>query len=397
MSRPALPAYRLKIPCADEREFLERFAQKYVASGIFVPAKDPLAVGTRVHIKLEFKGGQVLVAGDAMVTSRTPPDKSDKPGMTMRLTALHPSSIQFGLSPSAPGAPMHATPALTPAPPPMSAALTPAPPPLGAALTPAPPPLHRPQRAGELHDLFDLDEEPDPPPPAPPTAAAAAPVSAPAPAPRAAAAEAAPLVADDAIDFAEPEPTPEPAAASPAPRRPAPTLEALDAPGPAEAGAARPGRPEGATAPSGRVATGGRRRTLAVALVAALACVAAATAIALRQRGGSGPVASRVEAELRLADARLMEGRLAAPRGDSALEHLLAAKSAAPKDARVTSRLGLLADKFEQLGELALARKNLGEARVHLEAALQADPGRDRVRGRLAAAAGEPGGGPAAR
>ena len=87
-----------------------------------------------------------------------------------------------------------------------------------------------------------------------------------------------------------------------------------------------------------------------------------------------------------------MEGRLAGPAGDSALDHLLSAKAAAPDDPRVKTRLGLLADKFEELGDRALARRNLREAEVHFAAAVRSDPRREAARRKLAEIAAAPDG-----
>jgi hypothetical protein len=92
---------------------------------------------------------------------------------------------------------------------------------------------------------------------------------------------------------------------------------------------------------------------------------------------------ARVDEQLRIADLRLLEGRLASAGGDSALDHLLEAKGLAPNDGRVATRLKLLADKFEQLGARAVARKNLREASVHFKAALMADPARADARAKL--------------
>lgn len=306
MPPPAQPlTFRVKIPCSDEREFRERFAPKYVANGIFVPSQEPKPVGTRVRIKLELRTGVVLVVGDAMVTSRTTPDKSDKPGMTMRITALHPESIKFDLSPHGAKA---ATPEMAPA--------------------TAPPPS---KGSGE----------------AKPAKAAQA-----------------PILFEGSLDEVTPEPSP------------------VEPPSPPPPAAAR----------------GGRRLAIPIAAAVGVALLAA-TALAVARRG-PGPAdasAARASAELRIADQRLREGRLAGAGGDSALDHLLAAKGAAPGDPRVAARLSLLAEKFELLGASALARKNLGEAAVHLDAALRADPARASARKKLAEleAAKSPGSAPA--
>jgi hypothetical protein len=322
LAAPApVPAYRLKIPCSDEREFRERFAPRYVADGIFIPSQDPKPVGTRVRIKLEIRGGQVLVSGDAMVTSRTPSGTSDKPGMTIRLTALHPESIRFELSPSA-----ASSPALTPA--------APAP-----ALTPAPPPLPTAPRALAADDLFRIEDERErPAPPAPPPDVGH------------------PDQEGSAATATLPVPTPVPA--SPSPAMAAAPLRAGD-------------------------------RRLFVILIAAAAAAVFAGAIAVaagkarEARAARDAREARASAELRIADDRLRDGRFTGTGGDSALDHLLQARRLAPGDARVEARLRLLADTFEQLGDRAMARKNLGEAAVHFRAAVRADPGRDEVRRKL--------------
>jgi len=331
MTQPApTPSYRLKIACADERDFLEHFAPKYVSSGIVVPSKNPRPVGTRVRVKIELRNGQVLVSGDAIVTSRAMPDATDRPGMTMRLTALHPESFKFELSPAA----------------------------SGAAARPTPPPPAAPPTSGAtpLDDLFLLDDEP----------AEAAPDARPA----------------DAEPGIAPSPTPIPdrgRVAIGAMRRGPPEPDVATPPaGPLEAAPEKTPR-----------AAEGHRFVIWIAL--ALAIVGGiATTVALRApraRVGAAAEAkdaARVAEELRLADSRLMEGRLAGAGGDTALDHLLAARAVAPEDPRVTSRLRLLADKFEQLGERALARRNLGEAAVHYQVALRADPGREGIRRKLA-------------
>ncbi len=121
-----------------------------------------------------------------------------------------------------------------------------------------------------------------------------------------------------------------------------------------------------------------------IAVAAALA-LAGGVAIQVLRRAPAAPDAgaARASEELRIADLRLREGRLAGTGGDTALDHLLAARVAAPGDARVALRLSLLADKFEQLGALAVARKNPREAAVHYAAALKADPGRESARRQL--------------
>jgi hypothetical protein len=121
---------------------------------------------------------------------------------------------------------------------------------------------------------------------------------------------------------------------------------------------------------------------MAAGALVAVAMTAAGVATS-RSNRAKKQVAARVDEQLRLADLRLLEGRLAGAGGESALDHLLEAKGLAPTDERVVTRLKLLADKFEQLGDRALARKNAREAAVHFKATLLADPARARAREKL--------------
>ncbi|HEY6106803.1 MAG TPA: hypothetical protein VIV59_12520, partial [Anaeromyxobacteraceae bacterium] len=343
MSETAPPVVRLKIPCADRREFLEKFAPRYAQSGVFVPGGRPRPVGSRIHLKLEFRDGTVGVSGDALVTGQ---GSAQKPGMVLRFTALRPGSIQFELSPVAGAGP--------------------APTVSGPAATPA---------RGELVDeLFGPDMIEDEPTgsakplevrtgkvklklketPREPGAPAATPV------------EDLPLIAPEPVPVRVQAP---PQVSEPTPARPLP----------------------GSAAASGR----GMRFGVAVAVlglgVMVAVGLAVAGAFASRQ---SKDRAERLEAEIQAADARMIEGRLTGPAGDSALDHLLAARGLSASDARVASRLQALADTFEQLGTRAAARGDLREAAIHLEAAVKADPGRaeaarklDEVKARLAAGA----------
>jgi hypothetical protein len=354
-----LPSYRLKLPCADEREFRERFLQKYVSRGIFVPSERPKPVGTRLRLKLEIKGGAVLVSGDGMVTSVTQPGPNAKPGMTVRLTALHPESIQFSLSPSGNAPPAPRPPATPPtaarpalSPPPLRA---PAAPPKLAAPTPPPPPPA--SRASDDEGLFDLSD------PIPET----------------------PHAAPDEGVMSSTEP------AIPVPFELLEPEEARDLEREQAAGSPAPTPPPGASSAGPSAPIGAARRRLpslrvlvllgfAIAVVAA---VAIGGTVASRKAETARRERARIDALLRVADQRLLEGRLAAAKGDSALDHLLEAKGAAPDDERVVTRLKLLADKFEQLGDRALARKNQREAAVHFKATLMADPTRARAREKL--------------
>lgn len=92
-----------------------------------------------------------------------------------------------------------------------------------------------------------------------------------------------------------------------------------------------------------------------------------------------------VTAELRAADERIAAGRLVGPGGDFALDRLLAARRRVGEDARISRRLLALAATFERLGDAAIQRGDHAEAAVHLQAALQADPGRTTAQEKLAA------------
>lgn len=343
MSRTApLSVIRLKIPCADGRDFLERFAARYVQSGIFVPIGRPHPVGSRIHLKLEFRDGTVGVSGDALVTGQ---GTSQKPGMMLRFTALHPGSIQFDLSPlRGPGRPV---PVVRPRPPP-------------AADAPA---------RGELTDeLFGPDVVGDEPLGSPrPLEVRTSPVK---------------------LKLKETPRQPDAPAAMPIEEHARPIPEVPPGRDQAPPAAVEP-TPAGPLPGPGAAPARAMRSRVALAVVAL--CVAAAAGLAVAGVFASRRSEQRLEAEIRLADARLREGRLVRPPGDSALDHLVAAKSLSAADARVAGRLKTLADTFEQLGMLAAARGELREAAFHLEAAVRADPGRagaarklDEVRARLA-------------
>lgn len=96
--------------------------------------------------------------------------------------------------------------------------------------------------------------------------------------------------------------------------------------------------------------------------------------------GGAGLVAHReqeaIRSQVAKADAHVLAGRLVSAGTDDALDVLLEAKTKWPADARVTTRLSRIADRFEAIGAIALERGNLEEAAAHLEASLRAEPGR---------------------
>lgn len=122
------------------------------------------------------------------------------------------------------------------------------------------------------------------------------------------------------------------------------------------------------------------RRVLAAAVLAAVAAVP----VQLVAAGHDGAAVEHAfAAELAAADDRLATGRIAAPAGDAALDHLEAARGLLPEDGRLTSRARSVAGTLEALGEHALARGDLLEARAHFTGALRADPGRPSVRAKL--------------
>ncbi len=125
------------------------------------------------------------------------------------------------------------------------------------------------------------------------------------------------------------------------------------------------------------------KRTRMIALAAA-AVVALGIGLALMLSMGGGDSraqtptadspAKTIERELAIADERIAAGRLVAPGGDEALDHLLKAKAIDPKHPAVSERLSMLARKFEQLADQALAAGSLAEAATHLQTVLLAEP-----------------------
>ncbi|MBL8953862.1 MAG: protein kinase [Myxococcaceae bacterium] len=82
-------------------------------------------------------------------------------------------------------------------------------------------------------------------------------------------------------------------------------------------------------------------------------------------------------------DERMTSGSLSGPGGDTALDHLTAARALAPDDSRVAERSASLGKVFELLAEKALARGDDAEAAVHLQALLLADPSKPGVEAKL--------------
>lgn len=153
------------------------------------------------------------------------------------------------------------------------------------------------------------------------------------------------------------------------------TLE-LDLPGGAAAAPASAPEPR-----RGRRAA--RTRWLAAAAAAALVAAVAGGAAFVRAQRRAAVLDAAFSDAIRVADERLRAGRLVAPGGDSALDHLLAARALRPGDTRVLARLEMMADTFESLGRRAMARGDLQEAAAHLSGVVRADPGRDWARAEL--------------
>jgi hypothetical protein len=93
-----------------------------------------------------------------------------------------------------------------------------------------------------------------------------------------------------------------------------------------------------------------------------------------------------LDEQLERYDAQVASGALSGPGGDTALDHLVAAQSMAPNDARVRERAKSLGQVFELLADKALARGDDAEAAVHLQALLLADPQRPGIAEKLKAA-----------
>jgi len=309
----SLQAVRLKIPCADGREFLERFAPRYVTQGVFVPTERPRPVGSRIHLRVELRDGSVGASGEALVTGHVA--EPARRGMTLRLSRLDPGGLQFELSPVD-----VAGPAATPRPALAEALFTGAP---AAAATDEP--LRVRTKTVKLKLVAS-----------PPAAAEHAPQPPDAEEPE--------QIGTGDLLLAE----------GPVPRRP-------------------PRR--------------GAGRALGVALGLAVAVAAVLAGVALMQAREEARRTAFAEA-IRRSDDRVRQGRLLGG-GDSALDHLDAARALSPDDAGLLERLDLLASKMEELGERAARRGDARGAEAYYRAALRAEPGRQSAGRRLAEIAGE--------
>jgi hypothetical protein len=322
---PRLPALRVRLPCADERDFYARLADGIAERGLRIPTANLRPVGSRVRVVLEFRNAET-VGGEAVVDAHV---VGRDASTTMNVRFVRLDRPAPGGSPPATSAPAaSASPAAVPD---VAAAAG------GASPDPSP--------ETSFASLFD-DEE-DGPAAAPPPAA---------PPPSGQATDELELLLGD-----------EPATGAEAPAPPA--LAA-----PPRAGAAVPAR---------LLAVAGA----GIALIAALGVLG--YVIVRRSSPPPAPAAAAppaegaLDAHIAAADRRMSDGRLTGP--DGALDHLLAARALRPEDPRVARRLALLADTLETLGARALERADVAEAEVHLAAAWQAAPDRESIRAKLEA------------
>jgi serine/threonine-protein kinase len=130
-----------------------------------------------------------------------------------------------------------------------------------------------------------------------------------------------------------------------------------------------------------RLAQAFARRPMLARGIAAVSLAAVAATLVM---GISANSRSRaLEDQLARYDAQVAAGSLAGPGGDTALDHLVAARQLAPQDGRVKDRAKSLATLFETLADRALTRGDDAEAAVHLQGLLLADPGRPGVTDKL--------------
>ncbi len=148
---------------------------------------------------------------------------------------------------------------------------------------------------------------------------------------------------------------------------------------------ARAARSAGAGSPAGGPLAQVRRRLAGTRLARAMArrptlvrlliALAVTLVVAGVYWGQQLNLSSRaLEGHLERFDAQVASGALSGPGGDTALDHLVAARALAPADPRVRERSKGLAHVFEVLANKALERGDDAEAAVHLQALLLADP-----------------------
>ncbi|MGC4119797.1 MAG: hypothetical protein QM765_35525 [Myxococcales bacterium] len=334
---------RVRLPCKDRNE-LAQYAPSLAAKGVVAGVPKLKPIGTVLRIKLELATGVVAISGEAVVARHV--RAGEKLGLLLHLTRLDPTSFQF----------------------PLAARPAPSNPELPAASQPAP-------------FLASFPSSPSGPsgpstPSAPSTRSTPSTPSS--PSPRGAAPESSALKGlDEAVLFADTSPhllelnRPPPAATV------APPPVAIAPPAGPDTPSLSRGEPEPVDeldfepapdpAPS-------RKRGRVIGGVVAVAAVLAVGLGAYLMRGGTEP--DPVALSLAKADERIAAGRLVGPSGDEALDHLIRARALRADDPRVVQRLKALGDKFEELGDRALARGDKAEAAAHLQAAVTAEPQR---------------------
>jgi len=330
------PTVRLRLSCADGAEYRRSFAARFATAGVFIPTARVRPIGSLVTLKIELLDGSIAAAMDARVESQVE-GEGKRPGYFVRFVA----AAGRGGPAEAPGG---------------GARLD------GGRRGNGSAPAHDPGQLARLEEyLFSDTPAPLPPRPGEPPALGRQ------------RGEPASFLADDPAhfeqdwsDLAAPEPEAPPAAgAQPEPARcPA---------------AGEPIEPPPAIPPQGQAPASPRHLRLVGWLVVAavLGLVLSVTFLLVNQaRADAAQAEASFAASIRAADACLGSGRLAGPGPDTALQHLTAARRLAPEDPRLTSRAALVAEKLEELGRRALARADREEARVHLETALAAEPGR---------------------
>jgi len=361
---PSLPVVLLRLSCADEAEFSRSYASRFASKGVFIPTSRLRPVGTRVRLKVELLDGTIASSLDAVVESLVNED-GKRPGYHLRV-----AEVGSGVAPPTGGE-------------------VPAPPAAGQGLEARTPPPDPGARA-RLEEFLFSDPPPPPPAPAPVSPPASetdwSDVAAPDPAP-------APVRAREPAPEPEPEPEFAPAPEVELAPAAAPVFDSTPEAAPEATPEARPLQPAAGPALSRGLAG---RAWIAVALGIVVAVVVVALVVSqVRARGARTEAA--FAAEILAADGCLRAGRLAGPGADTALAHLVAARRLEPDDRRLTTRIALVADKLEELGRHALARADRGEAQVHFEAALLADPGRrsasDAMQQIASGPDGRPGGG----
>jgi len=88
---------RIKFRSASLEQFIERYAVDVSRGGIFIRTREPVAVGTLLHLDFKLQDAQQLLAGDGTVVWVREPDPNRSgttPGMGVRFDKLTPESQQ---------------------------------------------------------------------------------------------------------------------------------------------------------------------------------------------------------------------------------------------------------------------------------------------------------------